>query len=489
MEWRNADKILFYYDDALNPSMDLELEWDTDIGWVPDDSSVYAYSSARQLLRHERYLWDDYRLNYRGFKIISNSFNEKNLLANRSTQFVNISGEWYLDSEEFFTYTENDNLKTFEVKYYSAETGELLYKEFEEYTWNMNGDPLTSLKMDFSVDEQVYVPYYKSERSYNADGHLTCYDIFYKELNSSDWYLSQRNTKEYNEVGLESLSTSYLRKGDTIVKHSELRQEYDENGRLISKIAYGGTYHSDEGPQTKDIFEYVDDSLIIRHFHYWWNYYTNDTTWTPYNMEEVKFSANMQVEYSMLHRWSEKNSQWIPTDLATLEFDGAGNMVELAQLEKSSTTETWDSVYLELYTYTPGIELDQLIMSETLNDYYEIFTGLCTEYRTFYWDEEVKEGELWVQLYFSADTLVSTRVDKYADLKVYPNPVGEFFYFDNLSSDESVRIEIFNTQGQHLMSVVSQSGMPVPVGNLKAGVYIFRMRMNGSVSSGKFIKE
>lgn len=77
-------------------------------------------------------------------------------------------------------------------------------------------------------------------------------------------------------------------------------------------------------------------------------------------------------------------------------------------------------------------------------------------------------------------------VNKAAEIKIYPNPVGEILNISGLSSQ--AKINISNTLGQNIRSAEVKDGK-INVSNLSKGVYIISITENGKNSTHKFIKK
>ena len=71
-------------------------------------------------------------------------------------------------------------------------------------------------------------------------------------------------------------------------------------------------------------------------------------------------------------------------------------------------------------------------------------------------------------------------------IKVYPNPARDFV---NIASDKKISsIEIFSLTGQ-LIKTVEKDSKQVDISELKRGIYLLRLKSEGSDQSFKIIKE
>jgi hypothetical protein len=75
--------------------------------------------------------------------------------------------------------------------------------------------------------------------------------------------------------------------------------------------------------------------------------------------------------------------------------------------------------------------------------------------------------------------------------QIYPNPVSHFLNIQLSSKqDEICHIEIFNINGQLKKTIlIDQNTMSIDISFLPAGLYVFRIKSETSIQSGKFVKQ
>ena len=83
--------------------------------------------------------------------------------------------------------------------------------------------------------------------------------------------------------------------------------------------------------------------------------------------------------------------------------------------------------------------------------------------------------------------------DQIAEVKpsLYPNPVGNFLYFNDFDFSKNSNINIFDLTGKNMISIenlnINRAG--IGVSQLSKGIYYYSILNNGTTYNGKFIKE
>ncbi len=97
---------------------------------------------------------------------------------------------------------------------------------------------------------------------------------------------------------------------------------------------------------------------------------------------------------------------------------------------------------------------------------------------------------------FTAKNLVNTSAPAQDKIKpmIYPNPVADklVIYFNNAANQKGMIIEVYNIQGQKIISWPVQEGAKqtiIPAGSLAKGVYICHLHGNQSDASANFTKQ
>lgn len=163
-----------------------------------------------------------------------------------------------------------------------------------------------------------------------------------------------------------------------------------------------------------------------------------------------------------------------------------------------------DECFSEVYFLEEGeLQIDGFLClaSETSNN----LDDYCDQFRLF-WEQvgefttatyEIVEEEDYKELIITDvdgnqtfyRNVVPLSVDKneFSDLRIYPNPIEEVIYFDNLPNPAVVRI--FDLTGAELLQKnILEGQAQLELGFLSKGVYFYKLQSGTSIKTGKLIK-
>ncbi|WP_179336256.1 T9SS type A sorting domain-containing protein [Winogradskyella costae] len=74
---------------------------------------------------------------------------------------------------------------------------------------------------------------------------------------------------------------------------------------------------------------------------------------------------------------------------------------------------------------------------------------------------------------------------EYSAISIYPNPASNEFY---INSAEKVNVSIYNILGKMVISKEVDSNNPIQISELKSGIYLVRIALNGKISQHRLIR-
>lgn len=152
-----------------------------------------------------------------------------------------------------------------------------------------------------------------------------------------------------------------------------------------------------------------------------------------------------------------------------MSYDSHGNIL----LESSYTFDEQSGDFLKSYDseYRYNESGDQLIEEANLS-YYD---GVAYISKTNY--------------YYSLHTVASVIDTESVSPVVYPSPFNDRISIQLNSSHKPALFELFNVQGQKVMSKQMLNSETIPVARLENGIYFYQISLDNKVHSGKLIKK
>jgi hypothetical protein len=155
-----------------------------------------------------------------------------------------------------------------------------------------------------------------------------------------------------------------------------------------------------------------------------------------------------------------------------LKFEGAG------QVEGFFTTNGpgWQTITIDFGTNLGTYPTVALFPDSAGNGYYNGTDG-----------ENYNTGTYLIDDFKFASSLSTSKFDK-ASLKMYPNPVKNKL---NIEANGSIqKVSVYNVLGQEVMSVSPKSNTTsLQTNQLKIGIYIVKIDIDGVIRTSKFLKE
>lgn len=284
---------------------------------------------------------------------------------------------------------------------------------------------------------------------------------------------------------------------DGYFRNNETVTDYDGNVYQIVEI--GGqiwtnknlkSLHYADGTEITEVWSYDDDDSYVETYG---RLYTWDAAMNYSNIE-----ASQGVCPDGWH---------VPTDAewTTLGNYLGGNNIAGGKM-KSTGTEFWQSPNTGAtnesgFTALPAGEYDDTHY-QLLYQYAVIWSSTETssskcKYRYLaYNDAELHPYNYFKDFRYSVRCLkdesinVNESIPNKSEIKLQPNPAGDFIEINIEGNDKLDHIEIYNEMGQLVASRSNKvSPFKLPIFMLPKGVYVIRVKQKGSVNSQRFIKQ
>jgi hypothetical protein len=72
---------------------------------------------------------------------------------------------------------------------------------------------------------------------------------------------------------------------------------------------------------------------------------------------------------------------------------------------------------------------------------------------------------------------------------IYPNPADDFICIQSEKNLDKLNFELFDMQGQQILSKEMSSGKTISLKELSPGLYLYYISIDGELQSGKLIKK
>jgi len=387
-------------------------------------------------------------------------------LANSLTENWLETSEWENSTKTELTYSPNLKVATKSNWNTTNSVWDLSFKS--ETTLDANGR--TTLQLNYSRAGGVWINSSKVEMAYNASGDLIQYA--YWTWIGSAW------------VGFMKLELTYDASHNLI---SDLGYDYNlvtSSWEVSDKTDYIYT----GGNNTQDLSYTWDKTLSTPA---WVNSYKSDYTYNGSNKMTVEIDWVWDKTLAVPGWVYESKSEW--------GYDAAGNMnLEITyDWNKLLSVPAWEGSMKTDYVYDANKNITSITVSMWDGVDWIFSTKSESTYTTNQTVTLISDwNELSVMWDLKARTTDNysdaTAIEKHAEkgIKLYPNPARDYFVIESESGPETATIQIFNLQGRKVLEQKqSAERQIIQSAGLKKGLYLYRINVNGKVTSGKLLIE
>ena len=326
---------------------------------------------------------------------------------------------------------------------------------------------------------------------------------------SSEWYIIQDSTviELFNRLtGLWEISAKRYYSYDSelyTLNFIEYKKQGDSNDWIPSvKLDYPSfTYSSWDiisgGWQDSLKIEYNDDGYVS----YLWNKIEGEwNRWIKAVNEYDNWGDIVEISY---YRWEYRNSEWV-LDSRTRYYSGIYGETEYRENWNESEGIWEESEKIEyFFDDNYDLELIEYYLWDSAGESYDIYRkdeysysepsgyyGYISEVTT---SERDPSSGIWVYserqtAYFSQHFISGIKSIKQEEMVIYPNPFCDHVNIVHHQITGPILFEVLDIDGKTIVKQHIKSDNQIFTGDLKPGVYLYRIYTDKGLKTGKIIK-
>lgn len=440
------------------------------------------------------------------------------------------ASQWGLNEKEEYTYNGNGNVIKY-VGYYKYDNGgQWLADERGEFVYDEIGNIIQEIWCDPDGKTDVWYCGSKIEYSYDPNRNMTQKIKFTWNQGTSQWNVSWKNEYIYdpNDNMTQKIHYDWDDIASQWVGDEKEEFTYDANGNMTQKIEYHWDDNISGWAPVDYKYEYTYDAADYMTQKIVYSWYESASQWDISWKVEYIYNANGLMTQEIPYDWDENTSQWIPHSYKykrEYTYDSGGNITQEIHYHWDESISQWVGDEKEEFTYGANgnrmqkIEYDwQESISQWVAHYKEEYDvdntysfndlflpppGLTyNSFRTYEFDNMLKSissyendySDNWahdenILLYYSEQNIIGINDLETAIVGLYPNPVSEYLNFSFKSNSNSAIFELYDVQGQKLISKEISNNEQLNLSQLDSGLYLYNVFIDGHMESGKLIKE
>ena len=400
------------------------------------------------------------------------------------------SGSWARADKAGFTYDVNGNTTQIVWYVWDEELSKWIGEDKSEYTYNNDENVTQHISYAWDTTSGSWVNFYKAQCSYGNYGYISQYIGYY--WNAEDGWLPYTNSEyTHNTTGLLLLESHFYWDTDSGDWVGDFKTEYRYNsGGNISQetvfywdsaegkweTARNVDYTYDDNGNTIQVVSYAYDAAKSEWVEFWKFNYAYDV------------SGNMTQDREA--KWDTISSQWVDICTNDYTFDEYNNLIREIYYEYEE--DEWMAQGKGEFSYDNMFTYDDLILPAYFDESEDIyFNHKLDSSFLYFWDESTRD---WIftekDVGYYSELLFTDVSDKIAtNLKVYPNPVSDFLMVEIQGQAGACVFELYDITGSKLISNLIHDKWRINLGDLSDGLYVYKLKQNGKIRSGKLLKQ
>ncbi len=395
------------------------------------------------------------------------------------------------------------------------------------YDYNASGDQTYYAYFKWDTNLNDWVGNFKYEYEYDVSGNRTCYARFSWNFNLNNWEGVSKYESVYDIFGNNTSNISYKwsSESNNWIGNYKLETVYNDTGIEITTrynwnadsidwepISRNYAYYSDNSPDSIIYYQWdinlnnwtlyikyewfynIDENGSYYYLYSYWDKYS--IKWIQGNKYLFKYNQDSTFQSEISYSWmSDEGGMWAPSHIEESLYNEDGQCI-------MDTRSSWDGVSYTFSTLIPGqrleYEYDKTISKKDLIlpqwFLYEDTEAGCIllQEKKYVWDPD---NELWEQnnlsTYYYSDIDINSNIEEKESLafSIYPNPTSDYVNVRISSILPPITFELFNINGQKVISKVIFSDSSISLNNLCSGFYFYRISSSEINQSGKLIIE
>jgi hypothetical protein len=408
---------------------------------------------------------------------------------------------WIIEEQVKVDFTYNNDALPSGETYYQWDNNQWVPYAKTEHQYQSNRIIQTD---DFNWYENKWMVIWRTKYYYDDDGSLTALEVYQVEEDGQNLIGQFRlefinENDELHEIyylwdteWVEFLKIEKTFEDDLITEKRDFLWDSDDDEWLqVSKTEY--TYEGEtlveelesliagdmEIPSSRILYEHNAMLYPILETHSEWEIPTSKWINTSqYVMDYTPEGLNILYEE---YEWNANTDEWDGIDREEIEWDSAGNPVTQILFVWDETDRTWEEDAKSEYVYDLDVSGEDVVAPM-----WYFFINKLDQVNDYIWEDNEWLPVSQMVLIYVPESVVATR-DTDLKVSVYPNPVSDYLYIQ--TGGRSGHFELYNLQGQKMISSEFNEEVSLKTEMLIPGYYIYRLKLDGQILNGKIVKK
>lgn len=415
---------------------------------------------------------------------------------------------WKPETKTELSYNNDSEVILYSEYLWDAETKAWLNRSKTESTHSYTKDGthiILSVTYTYDNAKGEWVIHHRNEINYDAKGNQTLYNASYFDSVSNTWVFKKGSFKyenTYNEQGNITLFSYYSwdsEKNQWKGQGDLVETAYDSNGHMTSEVTKNWDDASNQWVNiSKRENSYCEHGNLTGINSSEWN--NKNSLWVVVSKKELLYDAHENLSKSQALLLDTVSNEWYIDTKNEYTYDVNNHETLMEQYKRNDKGQlVLDSKQETSYDTYGNVTLTASYNLDTLGNFVKNYDRKNTyngsgekliEEATSYYYETGPPYIVKSNYYYSLHSVSSINTGKETQRSfVYPGLFTDKLSFQLDNTNDQYVFDLFNTQGQKVLSKQVKHSETIDVANLPGGVYLYTLSLDNKVLKGKIIKK
>jgi Secretion system C-terminal sorting domain/Family of unknown function (DUF3836) len=429
--------------------------------------------------------------------------------------------EMWDTSMNYYDYNAYGQMTLYHNTWLDNSTGELLREGRYEYSYNEDGSMAEALVLEWDEDTDDWENDDLDVYTYDEDGNQTG-SVGYRWDDANElWIRKDSSFNVYNDEGLLSEHSGYEWKTDRWVIRYFTSDTYEEHGWLDEHLSR--MWYEDDQEwknNSKWVYAWNEQGQSLGYVRYDQDVY--DGPWLEESKVDKIYNDENLLYITNSGQW--ETDHWQINRIDTMDYNSSGWLIEVRgyYLDEGNMRQNnnysysydasgnvkeyiysyWDKnasklvVYgKDLFTYDLSYAMTDIVLPDESSEWYGYlllnqFSNIPMSIHVLHWKNETWVDYLKKTFFYSEKNVEGLGLEEQERemVRVYPNPVSDHLYMDLPEGSSHATLSLYELTGRQVLRRKVDAGASLSLTALPAGIYLYRMSVDGKIQSGKLVK-
>ncbi len=374
--------------------------------------------------------------------------------------------------------------------YWPDASGVMVLYGKNTFAYDAHGNQTEEISYGWQPELELWNPYTKLVDEYSQDDLLLKNTRYNWDEVNHQWIGSRMVEYSYNAQLLLvlDLRSDWDDLTSAWVYYSKEETEYTPENNPLKEIYFSFDPVTEEWfYYSKNEYMYNDTGFRTQRIGSSWDNVTNH--WINSMLYEYTYDEVNLVYQSIYSDWRADLNAWMPVEKDVNYYDAYYNPSVWIEFGYDPIAHDWIPEEKSVFHFNNDYTIDDLIFPSLFQDDFSLLTHMIEKVDAFLWDSELDDWaqDLTTAFHYIPINIVDIVEHDDLEIGVYPNPASDQITINIPGVSSQASFGIYDLQGKKLLEEKFTQTLTIPVADWNSGLYIYRVRTNQNLATGKVL--